>query len=155
MPRKKSPGTVATNRKALFNYAVLETYEAGICLTGPEVKSVRLGNVTIEGSFARVDGDEVFLHNLSIRPYEFNHVQVLPPDRIRKLLLGRKEIDRLIGKTRIKGHTLVPLEIYFKNGWAKLKLALAQGKQHKDKRDSIKKREVERDMERAVRSRNR
>lgn len=155
MPRKKSPGTVATNRKALFNYAVLETYEAGMSLTGSEVKSLRLGNVTIEGSFARVNGEEVFVHNLTIQPYEFSTIDRPAPDRIRKLLLGRREINKLIGQTRIKGHTLVPLEIYFKNGWAKMKLALAEGKQHKDKRATIKKREVARDMQRAIRSANR
>lgn len=155
MARKKSPGTVATNRKALFNYAVLETFEAGICLAGPEVKSARLGQVTLESSFARVDGEEIFIHNLRINPYAFNHVETLDPDRTRKLLLGRKEINKLIGKTRIKGLALVPLEMYFKGGWAKVKLALAEGKKHQDKRDTIKKREASRDMQRAFKDKNR
>lgn len=139
---------MATNRKAFFHYAIIDIFEAGIVLSGPEVKSLRLGNVSMEGSFARVANNEVFIHNLTIQPYEFNHVEKTDPARTRKLLFNAAEIKRLIGQTQIKGNTLIPLEIYFKGSWAKIKIGLAKGKNYMDKRDTIKKRDMAREVNR-------
>lgn len=135
---------IADNRKARHDFHIEETFEAGIALQGTEVKSLRLGRVNLRDSFARVEKGEVFLHGLHISPYEqgnrFNH----DPLRVRKLLLHKREIRRLIGKTREEGYTLVPLKLYFKNGKCKVELALAKGKKLYDKRDSIAKRDAER-----------
>lgn len=135
---------IADNRKARHDFHIEETFEAGIALQGTEVKSLRLGRVNLRDSFARVEKGEVFLHGVHISPYEqgnrFNH----DPLRVRKLLLHKREIRRLIGKTREEGYTLVPLKLYFKNGKCKVELALAKGKKLYDKRDSIAKRDAER-----------
>ena len=139
---------VSVNRKALFNYHIIETFEAGLSLLGPEVKSLRLRQASLDGSFAIIEKNEVLLHNLHITPYAFNHVQELNPLRTRKLLLKRNEIKRLTGQTSIKGHALVPLEIYFRNGWAKIKLALAKGKKFYDKRENIRKKDMARELKR-------
>jgi len=140
---------VATNRKALHNYHITDTFEAGVCLTGAEVKSMRDRQVSMEQSFARLDGEEAFLHNLNIKPYKFDHsLSVYDPARTRKLLLSRAELKKLVGRVSIKGSTIVPLEIYFKNGWAKVKLGLAEGKKAVDKRDDIKKKDIEREVRR-------
>lgn len=141
---------VAQNRKARHLYHILETLEAGLVLTGTEVKSLRDGRANLGDAYATVEGGEVWLHHLHISPYEqgnqFNH----EPLRKRKLLLHRRDIRRLVGKTREKGLTLIPLRIYFRNGWAKVELALAKGKRTHDKRDDIAKRDAERDMARAM-----
>ncbi|HHT72336.1 MAG TPA: SsrA-binding protein SmpB [Firmicutes bacterium] len=135
---------IAENRKARHDFHIEETIEAGIALQGTEVKSLRLGRVNLRDSFAKVEKGEVFLHGLHISPYEqgnrFNH----DPLRVRKLLLHRREIRRLIGKTREEGYTLVPTKLYFKNGKCKVELALAKGKKLYDKRDTIAKRDAER-----------
>lgn len=154
--KQANPGVVADNRKARHDYDIEETFEAGIALTGSEIKSVRAGRVNLRGSFARVLNDEVFLYESHISPYEqsgtyFNH----NPTRPRKLLLHRREISRLDGLVRQKGLTLVPLKIYFKGRRAKLELGVARGKKSYDKREDISKRDAQRDIERAMKSRSR
>jgi SsrA-binding protein len=146
---------VAQNRKARHLYHVLEVLEAGLVLTGTEVKSLRNGKVAMGDAYAMIEGEEAWLLNLHISPYEegnrFNH----EPLRRRKLLLHRRDIRRLIGKTREKGLTLVPLRIYFRKGWAKVEIALAKGKKSHDKREDIARRDAERDMARALSRRRR
>lgn len=150
------PGIVADNRKARHDYDIEETFEAGIVLTGSEIKSLRAGRVNLRGSYARVYRDEVFLYEAHISPYEqsgtyFNH----EPTRPRKLLLHRREINRIDGLIRQKGLTLVPTKLYFKGRRVKLELGVARGKKHYDKREDIAKRESQRDIERAMKSRSR
>ncbi|GAB4272199.1 SsrA-binding protein SmpB [Thermincola ferriacetica] len=141
------------NRKARHDYHIEEVYEAGIELKGTEVKSLRAGKANLKDSFALVRNGEVFVHNMHISPYEqgnrFNH----EPTRVRKLLLHRHEINKLIGATQQKGLTLVPLKIYFKNGRAKMALALARGKKLYDKRDDMAARDAKREIEKAFRER--
>lgn len=149
--KETSNFVAATNRKARAKYEILETFEAGMELAGCEVKSIRLKQVVIDHAFALVTDGEVFLHNLHVTPYTFDHVSNLDPDRKRKLLLNKREIKRLLGQTQIKGHSLIPLEIYFKNGWAKVKLGLGQGKKTADRRDDIKKRDLQREVRRDFR----
>ncbi len=141
---------VARNRKARHNFEILETFEAGMVLKGPEVKSIRDGQVSFQDSFARVSGGEVWLHSLHISPYEQANRANVDPLRTRKLLLNRMEIRRLIGKVEEKGLTLVPLEIYFKRGNAKVQIGLARGKKLHDKRETLKKKAMERDTRRAL-----
>lgn len=142
---------VASNRKARMRYDILEVLEAGLSLRGPEVKSLRDRKVSFEGSFARVEGREAFLHNLHIPPYAQNTLEPLDPLRTRRLLLKRKEIDKLASKLRTKGLTLVPLEVYFLRGWAKVALGLGKGKKGPDRRDDLRKRDVERELGRSFR----
>lgn len=141
---------IARNRKARHEYEILDTMEAGLVLKGPEVKSVRDGRVNLAGSFARVDGGEVWLYGMHVSPYEAANRWNTDPLRTRKLLLHRKQIRKLIGQTRDEGRTLVPLELYFRRGNAKVLLALARGKQLHDKRRDLKRRADERDVERAM-----
>jgi SsrA-binding protein len=141
---------VATNRKARHDYEILETMEAGIVLKGPEVKSLRAGKVGFQDAFARVERAEVWLHNLHISPYEQANRFNEDPLRTRKLLLGRHEIRRLIGKVEEKGLTLVPLELAFKRGYAKVTLGLARGRKLHDKREKLKQQAQERDARREV-----
>src|SRR5690554_498059 len=140
---------VARNRRARHEYEVLEKYEAGIVLTGTEVKSLRAGKANLQDAFARFDRGELWLHNLHISPYEqgnrFNH----DPLRPRKLLLQKRELRNLVGQVEQKGLTLIPLDIYFTRGIAKVTLALARGKQLHDKREDLRRRSAEREMERA------
>ena len=143
--------THAKNRKAYFDYHIEETYEAGIALTGTEVKSIRAGKANLKDSYARIDDGELFVYNMHISPYEqgnrFNH----EPLRTRKLLMHRREISRLIGLTREKGYTLIPTELYVTKGIIKVELALARGKKQYDKRDAIAAKEAKREVERAFR----
>jgi SsrA-binding protein len=139
---------VATNRKARHDYSIIETFEAGLALEGPEVKSLRLKQATLTSAFARAEKDGLYLYGLHIAPYAFNTVKELDPLRTRKLLLRRQEIKRLSGSLSTKGTALVALEIYFKNGWAKVLLGLAKGKKTADKHESIKKRDIDREMRR-------
>lgn len=141
---------VATNRKARHEYHILDEWEAGLVLTGSEVKSLREGHVSFQDAFARVEGEEVWLHSLHIAPYLQANQQNHDPLRSRKLLLHRHEIRKLIGKVEEKGLTLVPLEVYFQRGYAKVRLALARGKQLHDKRETLKKRDQEREARRAM-----
>jgi SsrA-binding protein len=150
------PGTVAVNRRARHDYHIEESYEAGLALTGSEIKSVRAGRVNLRGSYARVTNEEVLLYDTHISPYAqsgtyFNH----DPMRPRKLLLHKREIKRLGGLVQQKGLTLVPLRIYLKGRRAKLELGVARGKKLYDKREDIAKRDAQRDIERAMKSRGR
>ena len=145
---------VATNRKAYQNYAILEKWECGMVLKGTEVKSLRAGEVDFKDSFARFEEGEVYLYNFYIRPYLQGGLLNEDPDRPRKLLLHKQEIKKLIGKVTQKGLTLVPTKIYFnKRGIAKLELALAKGKKIYDKREAMKKREIDRGLDRVVKTR--
>ena len=144
---------IARNPRARHDYHILETWEAGLVLTGTEVKALRAGRASLIGAFARVKGGEVWLEELHIPPYEAGNVHNHDPLRTRKLLLHGREIRRLIGSVEQKGLTLVPLDLYFKHNHAKVTLALARGKQEHDRRDDIRRREAEREMARAVRRR--
>jgi SsrA-binding protein len=147
--RKAAPGDVATNRQAGFRFKLLEKVEAGIVLQGSEVKSMRQGGVQMKDAYAEVRDGEVWLRNMHIAPYKparENH----DPDRPRKLLLHRREIERLTGKTAEKGLTLVPTRVYFNGSRAKVELALAQGKDLYDKRRALKERDTKREIERAL-----
>jgi SsrA-binding protein len=140
----------ARNKKALHDFTIEETYEAGIALTGPEVKSIREGRANLKESYARVRDGEVFLIGAHISPYENATQRDQRPTRDRKLLLHRKEIDRLTGKTLTEGNTLVPLKLYSKNGNVKLQIGVASRKREYDKRRDIARKTAERDMQRAV-----
>ncbi len=142
---------IATNRKAYHEYFIEETYEAGISLLGTEVKSLRASKVNLKDSYAIIKNNEVFLLNCHISPYSHGNIQNHDPLRTRKLLLHRKEIDKLWGKICQKGFTLIPLKIYFKKGKAKIELGLAKGKRQYDKREAIKKREAKREIQRHMR----
>ena len=144
---------IATNRQARHRYLFLETWEAGLVLTGTEVKSLREGKVQIKDGYASVRDGEVWLHNVHIPPYGPASRENHEPERSRKLLMHRNEIERLIGKMREKGLTLVPTRLYFRDGRAKVEVALAKGKDVGDKRQAIKEREMKREMERAIRAR--
>src|SRR5215218_7941890 len=151
--RKAAPGDVATNRQARHRYHLLDTWEAGVALTGTEVKSLREGKAQIKDGYAAVRDGEVWLHNVHIPPYGPASRENHEPERPRKLLMHKREIDRLIGKTREKGLTLIPTRLYFKGPRAKVEIALARGKDVGDKRQAIKEREMKREMERAIRAR--
>jgi SsrA-binding protein len=139
---------VITNRRARHEYFILESYEAGIALRGTEVKSLRKGDGNLNDAYAMLVNGEVWLFNMHISPYEHGNINNHEPRRERKLLLTKKEIRRLIGRTTEKGLTLIPLRVYFKGGRAKIELALAKGKKMYDKREDVKRREHEREMER-------
>jgi SsrA-binding protein len=141
---------VASNRKARHEYEILDTWEAGLVLKGPEVKSVREGRIAFQDAFARLDNGEVWLYSLHISPYEQANRWNVDPLRPRKLLLNRDEIRRLIGKVEEKGLTLVPLDIHFTRGRAKVLLGLARGRKLHDKREKLKKQTQEREARRAV-----
>jgi SsrA-binding protein len=147
--------TVATNRRARHDYAIEESFEAGMVLTGPEVKSLRAGRASLSDAYARVDGEEVWVENMHIPPYEMADMRRYDPKRPRKLLLHKDEIRRLLGKTAERGFTLVPLKIYFTRGLAKMEIGLGRGKQRFEKRDAIAEREHRREMERAFADRRR
>jgi SsrA-binding protein len=140
---------IAENRKARHNYFIEDTYEAGMVLLGTEVKSLRLGRVNLKDAYARIKNGEVFVHQMHISVYPFAYYGNHDPLRIRKLLLHKNEINKLYGKVNEKGFSLVPLKIYFQNGKAKLTLALARGKRQYDKREAIRRRDEQRDLERS------
>jgi SsrA-binding protein len=146
---------IAENRKALHDYHILDTWEAGVALLGTEVKAIREGGVNLRDSYARLDKGEIFLLNVHISPYSHSGSAAHEERRQRKLLLHREEIRKLTGKVAEKGLTLVPLRMYFKNGRVKLALALAKGKQAHDKRETIRRREVDRETRAAVKARQR
>ncbi len=149
----KDTKVLARNRKARHDYQVDETLEAGVVLAGSEVKSIRDGKVTLVDAFADVSNGEAWLHQMDVGVYAFAHARNHEPRRRRKLLLHRREIDRLIGKIREKGYTMVPLSLYEKDGRVKVELALVTGKQQYDRRQDVKKREAQREMDRAMASR--
>lgn len=145
--------TLAQNRKARHDYFIEETYEAGIVLRGTEIKSVRKGSVNIKDAHARIKNGEMFLLNMHISPYERGNRYNHDPVRTRKLLMHRKQIDKLYGSTKEKGYSLIPLKVYIKNGYAKVLIGLAKGKKKYDKRETLKRRTAQREMERAMRER--
>jgi SsrA-binding protein len=148
--RKAAPGDVATNRQAGFRYELLEKLEAGLQLQGSEVKALRQGGVQLKDAYAEVRDGEVWLQNMHIAPYKPAAADNHDPERPRKLLLHRREIERLIGKTAERGLTIVPTRVYFKGSRAKVEIALARGKDVRDKRRSIKDREQRREIDRAM-----
>jgi SsrA-binding protein len=150
---KESSRPIADNRKAFHDYHILETFEAGIALLGTEVKGIREGQANLRDSFARVDKGEVWLFNVHINPYSHRGYSDHDPRRKRRLLLHKYEIRKLIGKTVEKGLTLVPTRMYFKNGKIKVSIALARGKQDHDKRETLRKREIDRETRAAVKER--
>ena len=145
---------VCQNKKAFHDYSINEVLEAGIVLLGPEVKSLRDGRSSLVDGYARIKNGEVFLYNMHITPYPFAHNLNLDPKRTRKLLLNKQEIKRLIGKTKEKGYTLIPLKVYFFNSRAKVELGLAKGKKKFDKRHALKEKEQKREIEQARKRRN-
>ena len=151
--REKAQSNVAENRKAFHDYHLIETFEAGLVLLGTEVKAIREGRVNLRDSFARVEDGEVFLYNVNISPYSHRGYADHEPLRRRKLLLHRSEIKKLIGKTVEKGMTLVPVRLYFKNGRVKVAVSLAKGKKDYDKRETIKRRETDRETRAAIKTR--
>jgi SsrA-binding protein len=148
-----SKKTVARNKKALHEYHIVDTYECGIVLAGPEVKSIRAGKVSLAEAFARIEGSEAFIYGMHITPYDPASRWNVDPVRTRKLLLHRREIRRLIGATQQEGFTLIPLELYLKDGFVKVAISLGKGKKNFDKREDAKKRDANREIQRAIRSR--
>ena len=144
---------VSENRKARHDYLILDQFEAGMVLTGTEVQSMRLGKVNLKDAYAKIKNGEIFLYQVHIGPYPFAYYNNHEPLRTRKLLLHRREINRLFAKANEQGHTLVPLRVYFKKGKAKVVIAVAKGKRAYDKRESIRKREHDREMDRARKQR--
>ena len=151
--REKAKSTIAENRKAFHDFHLLETFEAGVVLLGTEVKAIREGRVNLRDSYARVEDGEAFLYNVTISPYSHRGYADHEPLRRRKLLLHRDEIRKLIGKTVEKGMTLVPVRLYFKGGKVKVAVSLAKGKKEYDKRETIKRRETDRETRAAIKSR--
>ncbi len=147
---------ISENRKARHDYSIIETYEAGIALTGTEVKSLRAGKANLKDSYAQITKTgEMFLYNLHISPYDHGNIFNHEPVRSRRLLLHRSEINKLLGKVKEKGLALVPLKLYFKHGLVKVEIALAAGKKLYDKRQDLAKKDAKREMERALKERNR
>lgn len=144
----------ANNKKAYFDYFIEDKWEAGISLYGTEVKSIRMGKVSIKESYIKIEQGEVFVYNMHISPYEKGNIFNRDPIRVRKLLLHRAEINKLSGKIAEKGYTLVPLQVYIKDGLVKMEIGLAKGKKLYDKRDSIAKKDVRRENEREFKIKN-
>ena len=153
--RESAQRVIAENRKAFHDYHVIDTWEAGLALLGTEVKAIREGRVNLRDSYARIDNGELWLMNVHISPYSHTGYAFHEERRQRKLLLNRDEIRKLTGQVAIKGLTLVPLQMYFKKGRVKIALALVKGKQEHDKRETIRKREVDRETRAAVKERSR
>lgn len=159
-PARYNPGVKAktpriVNKKARHNFAILDSIEAGLVLEGSEVKALRQGKCSLDESFARVRGQEVWLYNMHIGPYEQAHQFGHDPRRVRKLLLKRREINRFLGRAAERGAALVPLAVYFKRGWAKVELGVARGKRQFDKREDLKRRDHQRDIDRELARRSR
>ncbi len=153
MEKPPTQKTIATNRRARHEYHILENFECGLALHGYEVKSIREGRVNIQDAYGIVRGDEAYVENMHITPYSHGDQRVIDPLRTRKLLLKRKEIDYLVGKTRERGLALIPLRLYLKGPRVKLEIGLARGKKLYDKREDIAARDAKRDIERATRGR--
>lgn len=145
---------IANNKKAYHDYFIEEKYEAGIALAGTEVKSLRMGKCSLKESFIRVEKGEVWIYNMHISPYEKGNIFNKDPLRVRKLLLNRREINKIDGKMTQKGYTIVPLQVYFKGSLVKLEIALARGKKLYDKRDDIAKKDMRRESEREFKVKN-
>ena len=145
---------IANNKKAYHDYFILETYETGIVLHGTEVKSLRIGKCSIKEAFIRIEDGEMYLYGMHISPYEKGNIFNKDPLRVRKLLLHRKEIDKIFGKMKEKGMTVVPLKVYFKQSLVKIEIGLAKGKKLYDKRDDIAKKDQRREAEREFKVKN-
>lgn len=154
MAQKEKQKLVANNKKAYHDYFIDETYETGIALCGTEVKSMRMGKCSIKESFIRIENGEVFIYGMHVSPYEKGNIFNRDPMRIKKLLMHRYEINKLEGKIKEKGYTLVPLEVYFKDGKVKVQIGLARGKKLYDKRETIAKKDARREAEREFKVRN-
>lgn len=151
---KTSVKLIANNKKAYHDYFILETYEAGIALSGTEVKSMRMGKCSIKEAFIRVEKGEVFIYGMHISPYEKGNIYNKDPLRVRKLLLHRSEINKLLGKTKEQGITIMPLKVYFKGSLVKVEIGLAKGKKLYDKRQDIAKKDQKREAQREFKIRN-
>lgn len=151
---KESQKLVANNKKAYHDYFIDETYEAGVALHGTEVKSMRMGKCSIKESFIRIENGEVFVYGMHVSPYEKGNIFNKDPLRIKKLLMHKYEINKLQGKIKEKGYTLVPLQVYFKNGKVKVEVGLARGKKLYDKREDIAKKDQKREAEKEFKVRN-
>lgn len=154
MAKKSGMKLIANNKKAYHDYFILETYEAGIALHGTEVKSLRMGKCSIKEAFIRVENEEVYVYGMHISPYEKGNIFNKDPLRVRKLLLHKSEIRKLLGKTKEKGMTLVPLKVYFKDSLVKVEIGLAKGKKLYDKRQNIAKKDQQREAQRDFKVRN-
>ena len=154
MAKKSGMKLIANNKKAYHDYFILETYEAGIALHGTEVKSLRMGKCSIKEAFIRVENEEVYVYGMHISPYEKGNIFNKDPLRVRKLLLHKSEIRKLLGKTKEKGMTLVPLKVYFKDSLVKVEIRLAKGKKLYDKRQDIAKKDQQREAQRDFKVRN-
>lgn len=154
MAKEKGSRLIANNKKAYHDYFIEETYEAGIALAGTEVKSLRMGKCSIKESFIGIDHEEIYIYQMHISPYEKGNIFNKDPLRTRKLLLHKYEINKLIGKQKVKGYTLVPLKVYFKDSLVKIEIGLARGKKLYDKRDDIAKKDIKREAEREFKIRN-
>lgn len=149
----KSKKIISTNRKAFHDFTILDRYIAGMVLSGTEIKSIRKGKLNLKDSYAHLSDGEVWLHKMHISPYEQGNRYNHDPERVRKLLLNKQEIRKLIGTTKESGITLVPLELFLENGWAKLELGVAKAKKLHDKRDTLMKKTTDREIDRAMKQR--
>lgn len=147
---KKGKKVIVNNRKAFHDYIIFDKFVAGIVLMGTEIKSIRKGAVNLKDSFAKIEDGEIFLYNCHISPYEQGNRYNHDPERVRKLLLNKKEIEKMLGKIKKENYTIVPLELFLVNGFAKLEIGLAKGKKLHDKREDITKKSQDRDMQRAM-----
>lgn len=154
MPKEKGIRLIANNKKAYHDYLIEDTFEAGIALAGTEVKSLRASGCSIKESFINIDNGEVFINHMHISPYEKGNIFNKDPLRTRKLLLHRREINKLLGQQKVKGYTVVPLKVYFKDSLVKVEIGLARGKKLYDKRADIAKKDVKREAERDFKIRN-
>ncbi len=154
MAKEKGTRLIANNKKAYHDYFIEDTYEAGIALVGTEVKSLRMGKCSIKESFIGIEKEEVYIYHMHISPYEKGNIFNKDPLRTRKLLLHKYEINKLIGQQKMKGHTLVPLQVYFKDSLVKVEVGLARGKKLYDKREDIAKKDMKREAERDFKVRN-
>ena len=152
--KKETQKLIANNKKAYHDYFIEETYETGVALHGTEVKAIRMGKCSIKESFVRIENGEVFVYGMHVSPYEKGNIFNKDPLRVKKLLMHRQEINKLDGKIREKGYTLVPLQVYFKNGKVKVEIGLARGKKLYDKRESIAKKDARRETEREFKVKN-
>ena len=154
MGKEKTSRLIAQNKKAYHDYFIEETYQAGIALAGTEVKSLRLGKCSLKESFIRIENGSAFIYNMHISPYEKGNIFNKDPLRPRKLLLHKKEIDKIFGKMKEKGNTVVPLQVYFNGSLVKVEVGLAKGKKLYDKRDDIAKKDQKREAQREFKIRN-
>ncbi|EKE04333.1 MAG: SsrA-binding protein [uncultured bacterium] len=145
---------ITTNKKAYHDYHILETYQAGMVLTGTEIKSIRAGRINLKDSFAKIENRELWLYKAHISPYDMGNRYNHEPERKRKLLLTKAEIRKLIGKTKESGNALIPLKLYFSNGWAKIEVGIGKGKKLYDKRETLAKKDQKREVERALKDKH-